>query len=317
MTWEQNFLAPDWPKTLEDVDIFQARFLLDFLTPCVLQPADFLRLGRVLRACGRHITDRHERFDSAQWEALFQPSPSDDPFARRRFQKPAPAFVMKMPLLQDTIFDVGDRLACDVTFVGRGIPLLELFLRSLRHLGHLGIVAGKGHFDVSAVRGLTAPDESPLWRQNEPLGSLACTLQPLSWLVTQEQIPATIKLYYKTPVRLLVSGKPLRKPAFHQIFPFMLRRVTAMLHAHAGVEVLEQGSDLLESLREVEELEKHLIWCDWRSMGGQAGLSVGGFTGTMEISGSALEKIYWVLAVASLFGIGKGASHGAGHFILG
>lgn len=316
MTREQNFLTPDWPKTLGDVDIFQARFLLDFSSPCVLQPADFLRVGRGLRACGRHITERHERLDSAQWEALFQPPPSEDPFARRRFQKPAPAFVMKLPLLQDTAFDAGDRLACDVTFVGQGIPLLELFLRSLSHLGHLGIAAGKGHFEVSAVRRAATLDESPVWRHNKPLDSLACTIQPLSWLVTQDQIPTRIKLVYETPARLLVSGKPLRTPDFNQIFPFMLRRVTAMLYTHAGVEVLEQGSDLLATLREVETLEKRLVWCDWRSIGGQTGLSVGGFTGTMTISGRALEKIYWVLAVASLLGIGKGASHGAGHFIL-
>jgi len=45
-------------------------------------------------------------------------------------------------------------------------------------------------------------------------------------------------------------------------------------------------------------------------------LSVGGFIGEMSVRGGVLQELYWVFAAASLFGIGKGATYGAGQFEL-
>jgi CRISPR/Cas system endoribonuclease Cas6 (RAMP superfamily) len=114
----------------------------------------------------------------------------------------------------------------------------------------------------------------------------------------------------------MADGKPLRKPRFSQVFPFMLRRVTSMLFAHSGVELVDDPSNLLESVGRIEETETLLSWNDWRTIAGQPGLVVGGFTGEMVLSGQAIEDIFWVLAAASLFGIGKGATYGAGRFRL-
>ena len=119
-----------------------------------------------------------------------------------------------------------------------------------------------------------------------------------------------------TPTRLMVDGKPLRKPHFRQVFPFMLRRVTSMLYAHCGVELLDDASVLLEQVRQLDLVETNLHWHDWRSLAGRPGLIIGGFVGDMVLQGQALEEVYWVLAVASLLGIGKAATYGAGQFVL-
>lgn len=89
-----------------------------------------------------------------------------------------------------------------------------------------------------------------------------------------------------------------------------------MVYAHTGVELLDEPSSLLDSVSRIDELETRLSWSDWRAIAGQQDLVVGGFTGEMVLSGQAIGDIYWVLAVASLFGIGKGASYGAGRFKL-
>lgn len=315
MITEKNLLIPDWPDALQRVDIVIARFALDFLSPCTAQPADFIRLVRVMRTAGKQLLGSTDGLAARQWEDLFQPALSDDPVARRKFQKPAPALVMTMPVEQKTFIDSGDRLDCEVLFIGTGIPLIHMFLSSLIHRGQLGLVSGEGHFDVTEVCSThNGQPDSPAWRRGDPLDSLTCTVQPLNWLVNQEMIPDRLTISYETPVRLMVDGRPLRKPHFRQVFPFMLRRVTSMLFAHTGIEILDEPSDLLEIASRLEESEIGLAWTDWRAITGQQGMVVGGFTGKMVLSGQAIEQIYWVLAVASLFGIGKGATYGAGRF---
>jgi hypothetical protein len=114
----------------------------------------------------------------------------------------------------------------------------------------------------------------------------------------------------------MVNGKPLRKPALRKIFPFMLRRTTSMLHTHCQLEVLDDPATLLELVDQLETVAARMTWSDWRLLPGRQGLSVGGFVGEMSVSGDALQDLYWVFAVASLLGIGKGATYGAGQFEL-
>jgi hypothetical protein len=315
MASENDFFIPEWPDTLLDVDIVKTRFVLEMKSPCALQPADILGLGRLLRLAGRQLFGPQETLALSQWRALFQPSLSADPVALRKFQKPAPAFVISMPVMQKERFSIGDRFALDVLFIGTGIPLIHEFLRSLNHIGKLGLVAGEGCFEVAELHNAgPGQSESLLWRQGEPLEVLACSVQPLSWLLHQGQVRKQLRLRFVTPTRLMIKGKPLRKPALRKIFPFMLRRVTSMLHTHCQLEVLDDPAPLLERVDELEAVAARMTWLDWRSLPGRQGLSVGGFVGEMSVGGDALQELYWVFAVASLLGIGKGATYGAGRF---
>ena len=127
---------------------------------------------------------------------------------------------------------------------------------------------------------------------------------------------SNVTVEFITPTRLMVDGKPLRRPRFAHVFPFMLRRVTSMIYAHSGVEVLDDPTCLLAQVREVNVVEARLRWHDWRSLSGRQSLVIGGFMGGIVLERQALEEIYWIIAVASLFGIGKGATYGAGRITL-
>jgi len=317
MATENNFLIPKWPVELQRVDVVKARFILDFVSPCVVKPADFLSLGRVLRVVGRQFVDSYDFAAIQQWKTLFQPALSDDPVARRKFQKPAPAFVVTMPIMQQELFDAGDRLELEVLFLGTGIPLIHDFLRSLIHVGHLGLVVGEGLFEVNEVLSKASDhSEDLVWRQSDPLELLTCNVLPLDWLLQKDHITNDVVVKYVTPTRLMVNGKPLRKPRFSQVFPFMLRRVTSMLYAHCGVEVLDDPTYLLELINDLHEVESRLHWHDWRPLAGRKGLVVGGFMGETKLQGQALEEVYWLFAVASLLGIGKAATSGAGQIAI-
>lgn len=315
MIAENDFLIPEWPDTLLDVDVVQSRFILEFQSACCLQPADFLGLGRALRVAGRQLFDAQATLADSQWRALFQPTLSDDPVALRKFQKPAPPFVIKIPILRPESFAAGDQIALEVLFVGTGTTLISGFLRSLVHLGSLGLTAGEGRFDVIELHSNGPGASDGLnWRQGEPYDALSCPVLSMSWLLQKERLEERIRLNFNTPTRLMVAGKPLRKPTLQQIFPFMLRRVTSMLYTHCRLEMIDEPVKLLEQVPQVEVIETRLSWSDWRSLSGRKGLSVGGFVGDIVLAGQALESIYWVFVVASLFGVGKGAAYGGGHF---
>lgn len=314
---ENDSLIPVWPDGLQQVDVVKVCFTLDFKSSCQLLPADFLAIGRVLRLAGRPSSESCDDAALQRWKSLFQPLLSSDPIARRKYQKPAPAFVLTIPILHKQIFSAGDQLDLEVLFLGTGIPLINDFLRSLIHLGCMGLVAGHGRFAVTAVRN-REPDysETVIWQQNEPLEILTCAVQPLTWWLQSEHVASSVSVKFVTPVRLMIDGKPLRKPVFKKIFPFMLRRVTSMLYAHAGIEVLDDPTYLLEQVASLTVSEFKMHWQDWRVLAGRQGMNVGGFVGEMIIQGQALEEMYWILSAASLLGIGKGATYGAGRFLL-
>jgi hypothetical protein len=314
---EKDLLLPEWPESLHQVDIVRAGFILEFWSPCRITPVDFLEIGRRLRFTAKHLFDSRDAAAARRWQMLFQPALSDDPVARRKFQKPAPAFVTTIPIKQEKLVAVGDRLELEVLFMGTGIGFIQDFLHCLIHLGRLGLVNGVGCFDVAAVHSRQPGQRpAPAWRQSDPLETLTCSVQPLTWLLQNQPVSNHAKITFDTPTRLLVDGKPLRRPSFSQVFPFMLRRVTSMLHAHCGIEVIDDPTRLLDCVGALELYNKQLRWQDWRVITAQQGVTVGGFVGEMHLIGHVLEELYWILAVAALLGIGKGATYGAGHITL-
>ena len=87
-----------------------------------------------------------------------------------------------------------------------------------------------------------------------------------------------------------------------------------MLHAHCDLEVCDDSGRLIELAHGLNMVSSDLTWQDWRSLKTSEDLAIGGFVGDMMVSGPQIEDLYWVLAVASILGIGKGATYGAGHF---
>jgi len=308
-------LFPVWPDLLQDVDVVQVRFVLEFVSPCQLQPADFLDFGRTLRAAGRQSADHLDAAALRRLDGLFLPGLSDDPVARRRYQKPAPGFVVSIPVAGTRSLDAGDRLDLHILFIGTCISSLADFLGSLIQLGRQGLIDGQGCFHVTAVYSQEAEQtEYPAWRQSDPLETLSAVVRPMNWLLHKPSIARSITLSFLTPTRLLTDRRPIRRPSFVQLFPFMLRRVTSMLYTYAGVEIGDDPARFLVLAGSLQEEETCFEWCDWRTLPGRQAQKLGGFVGKMRLAGPAMEELYWILALASLLGIGKSATYGAGAF---
>jgi len=305
-------------EILSQADFVQVRFTLEFTSRCCLQPTVFAKLPGQVRLVGQQLLDDGEPDLLLRWRELFQPRVSDDPIALRRFQKPSPAFVLRWPFLETRTVEAGDSVALEILFFGSGIALIPHFARSLIHLGRLGLVDGGGRYEIPQVHSLAADQSwAWIWRSSEPLDALAPNLLSLGgWLDTCLPLSQPLMLEFATPVRLMAQGRPLRKVNFAQLFPFMLRRVTSMLHAHFSLEVVDEPTRLLEAVCEVEVLSCELRWQDWQKVGAQRRHSVGGFVGAMVLNGPLSEEIDWVLALSALTGVGKTAALGAGKLSL-
>jgi hypothetical protein len=234
----------------------------------------------------------------------------------RRFQKPAPGFVLRPDAAAAGPVAAGDRLDLEVLFVGTAVQAIGDFCQALRVLGEQGLADNGLRFEVAGADSLGLDGgRRPLWqpsrRSAEPLPELLLCDQ---WLDQHwpRQLPVTLQV--ATPMRLVARGQLLRRPRFGQLFPFVLRRVTSMLYACCALEPVSEPGLLLAEARDVAATWDATHWVDWRETADTA--PVGGLTGTLRLDGAGLQDVLWVVMLATLFGVGRGATYGAGRLRL-
>jgi hypothetical protein len=301
-------LYPAYPPSLADAEFALVRFSLDLLSACSLELGDLLGLRRALHAAGRSLS-RERR------AALFEPPLSSDPAALRRYQKPSPPFVLRVVPQLAGEYREGDRLEFEVLFLGTGTLAISDFLAVLQALGERGLAHGAGRFEVAAAHCQGADGKwRRFWCDAQPRGELAPELVPLDqWLdrAWPESLAVTLELI--TPTRLVVGGRVLRRPQFRQLFPFLLRRVSSMLHAHCGLEAVSEPALLCAEASQLASEWLECRWIDWRGSGeGDDVESLGGCVGRLRLGGPGLGGLLWVILLATLFGFGRGAACGAG-----
>lgn len=296
---------PHYPDGLSQGEFAVVRYRLELAEAGRIALADLLGLRQALRRSALAAI-------GPRAAALFDPPLSADPVALRRFQKPAPGFV----LLPDP--NVGgelrewDRIDLDLLFLGSAIAAIDELGVTLQRLGEDGLPGGGPRFEVAAASSL-GPDGvwQLLWQAAPPPVQTAPALLRIDqWLDGHWPERTPLLLEFMTPVRLVTAGRALRQPRFDQLFPFLLRRVTAMLHTHCSLEPVTEPAALLQAARQVVAGWDAIRWHDWRAMPGHE--PVGGLTGRLQLEGPGLEELIWILLLATLFGVGKGAAYGAG-----
>lgn len=302
----------DIPSWLQAAEFSRLTFLLEFQHPYPAPPEALLRLRRELRQTGRHLLDREP------FALLFDPSVAADPVARRQFQLPGPPFVLQWPDPLPHGFEAGDVLPLTVVFWGEGRQRLGDFARVVRDLGPRGLHCGEGRVELVGIEAMDAGgNRSPLWQPGERLEWLAPPALEARWYLETAPVDVNLKLQFCTPARLLAEGRPLFRASFARLFPFILRRVTSMLHAHCGVVPTIEPRHLVARAATVEVRENRLFWHDWRALEGEGERhDLGGLSGSLSIGGEAIGELFWVLGLGALMNLGKGASFGAGRYLL-
>jgi hypothetical protein len=298
-----------------DIEFALVHFNLEFQEHCKISQSDFLRLRRELWAVADHaLGDR----TSERFRLLFDPPLPDDPVALRRFQRPGPPFALLPELWREKHFDAGDRLEIAASFWGRGVHALADFARVLQSVGKVGFHRRQGVFELVAIEAEDAGgNRSLIWREGEGLHHLAPPINEVGWWLSRQGEPTAVLLEFLTPARLMSKGRPLFQIDFRRLFPFLLRRVTGMLYAHCGREIIADPGQLLAAAVNVRETENCFCWHDWRTIEGEGtAQDLGGVSGSVRLEGENFQDVFAILRIGSLMNVGKGAAFGAGHFLL-
>jgi len=310
-----SYRAP-FPVELEHVEYVKLFFSLKITTCFYLPSLGLLQLrGELLRGIKFLSDDRIAQ----QLQQFLQPSLPSDPIVRRQIQKPAPALIISPELLCSGLIEAGEKIILPVIFIGTGIMMIDAFISLLQYLGRLGIYRGTGWFELETIE---VEDDSGfrsiLWFNGQQPAQVIPPVCNLSWwLERQDVFDGMIKFEMMTPLRLLRHGKPIFRAKFATIFPFLLRRVTAMLTYHSGIEFRFDPSWLISLASQVESTTDLLRWQDWRILECNMGVqNLGGMMGEIILEGDELAELIWILQLGTMLNFGKGAAYGAGQYQL-
>lgn len=298
---------------LAKIEYSRVVFELEFQEPFILQQEMVLRLRREFLRVARHA-EQSGQHDLIQ---MIDPALTTDPYARRLFQKPAPPFIIKPTLTKVQEFDAGKVLLLEVVFMGDVNGNISRFSQLLSFLGEQGLYRGEGRFELVGLSGRDQSGGRVESRLNGEAGEqLVVPRLNFEWMIDETiEYNRNLVLTFQTPARLLSNNKPLFLISFADIFPFMLRRVTSMFYAWGGLEWTDDSSYLIEQAAAVEVIASDLAWHDWRTLDGITGSQdLGGVTGGLVLGNVKSDIIFSVIALASLFNIGKSAAYGCGAF---
>lgn len=313
-----GYRAP-FPAELTRVEYVKLYFHLEISGSFNLPVYGLLQLRREFLQALKTLPDPQRGKFSGQLKQLLQPDLSADPVLLRQIQKPPPALVISPDFSQHGSFEPPQRIVLPGHFIGSGINAIDPFICLLQHLGRQGLYHDTGQFVVEAVEAEDGSGlRSMLWFAGKSLTPLTPPVSHLSWwLERQPGVNDSIELEIVTPLRLLRQGKPLFKADFTDIFPYLLRRVTALLSSYSGFELIADPDRLISLAKRVKLLENHLVWNDWRTLKREhGGQNLGGLLGRLRIAGDELTELLWILQLGSLFNFGKGAAYGAGQYCL-
>lgn len=308
-----------FPADLQQLEYVKLFFHLEIQNYFDLPMLGLLQLRRELLQALKAVSAQNKAGFAEQLKQLFQPDLPADPVLLRQIQKPAPAFVLSPDIAQYGLIEPKQRIVLPVLFIGSGINAIDPFVYLVRQLGMRGLYHGFGQF---VLGGIEAEDgsgvRSMLWFAGKPLDQLTPPVCNLSWWLERQVCSGDlIQLEMITPLRLMHQGKPLFKAEFATIFPFLLRRVTALLAGYAGIESSYDPARLIFLASRVKLLENKLSWKDWRALKKeQRDQNLGGLMGRLKIGGDELAELLWVLQLGSFFNVGKGATYGAGQYGL-
>ncbi|WP_303720508.1 CRISPR system precrRNA processing endoribonuclease RAMP protein Cas6 [Malonomonas rubra] len=311
-----SYLAPI-PEELQQVEYVKLYFHLQLKDTFDLPQAALLQLRRELLQALKTLEGWGGE-DIALLKNLLQPPVSQDPQVRRIAQKPAPAFVLQPNLDICGHIEAQQRIVLPVLFVGQAVQAVNAFVSLWEMLGQQGLYYGSGRFQLEGVESEDASGvRAMLWSE----GCKVSITPPVSelhwWLERQPAVEEWLALEIVSPMRLLKKGKPLFRADFKELFPFLLRRVSALLTSHADVEIIKEPRFWQAIADAAREAENSLQWHDWRTLHGpEKSQDLGGLMGRICLTAEGLEEILWILRLGSLFNVGKGAAYGFGQYRL-
>lgn len=240
---------------------------------------------------------------------LFE-TPSKGMFLRRLrgFTKP---YVIKPPASEETEFSEGDPLIFSIVLFGDSARFERQLLSAVIDAGRGGIGTREGRGRLELRRAWV---ENPFSREKGIIYENSTFYESRIWIGTRDisaRIGGTFMLRFITPFRLVRRGELLRELEFSDIFPFMLRKYSAVMQQYAGSIEVDVRRALQDSLV-VRLLARRLREVSFRYKGEDQVF----LTGELIYSGRTSLHVRRPLLLCQLSHIGKRSSFGFGWYEL-
>lgn len=268
------------------------------------------------------------------------PPPPGSPRLSKYRDVPRP-FVFVPPRDTRTAYEPGETLEFLFRMFGRTVDMLVYPLVALDRLGQQGLGRGRGRARLlralaqegSAGAGPSG-EEQVFYEGGSGFVRPYAGVEARSWLapaLAEWEKPLAgatgavpLHLRFLTPTRITFTpgdqgkrrGDLHGRPDFHAIFRSLLRRLSALLYFHQGVELAADFRGLVGLAARVRLAEDRTYWVDWERYSNRQGerMRLGGFVGEAVYEAPAFvwRQLLPFVLLAPVVHVGKNTTFGLG-----
>jgi hypothetical protein len=225
------------------------------------------------------------------------------------------------PLEDRTRYQPGDVFSFGVTLFGDARPLLPYVVLGVRRMGELGIgnrqrAAGKFTVQRIAACDPVSGAAEEIYKEGERVvrqPSLAVTHEGVAAASARLGSPPTVTLELRTPLRLIVEKRLVKRLTFPLLMQRVFRRLTDLSLTATGARPDFDYRTLLQQAETVQVADDRTRWVDVPSYSTRQGrfTPIGGLEGEITFRGDLRPFLPWLLW-ASVTHIGKDCTKGDG-----
>ena len=208
-----------------------------------------------------------------------------------------------------------------ITLIGKAIEYAEYVVKAFVQAGETGIFKSRTKYVIEKI---TDNSKSVIWdidnaRQNNTLSTIKDINFPSyekTWIWNNkvpESIPKQILVELKTPLRFKTNGNYNDDFSATDFFKCIYRRMMTLCSLYGEKEGMADVTKAEQNKTIIIE-EKLINWKDslHYSARQKSSMKMGGFTGTIKLSGDFSQKELNLLDFGCIFNIGKNTNFGLG-----
>jgi len=255
----------------------------------------------------------------------FNPSRVGNRRLRGRLNEVPHPFVLGPPPAPFSYLRAGERATFDLTLVGEAAGWLPYFVLALEDLVRFGLGrrvngGGVGRLALTGVQALHPTGEyEPVYDQVSGAVRAGGWARPAAeWWQTLSDGPSGHRLtvHFRTITRLGPQPDPREGPRFVTLFGCLLRRLVALAHRYAGMDIsgldLQALHGLAAGVRVVRAATRHV---NWSTRPEEAATGLVGEV-TYEACPETWQTLWPALALGSILHVGEDAAFGLGRYTI-
>ena len=201
-----------------------------------------------------------------------------------------------------------------IHLLGDAVDCLPFIVKTVQQLGENGLGAGRGRFELDAVRAVTRSGEVDLLPETDE----APDVPPICSYPSADQkreSDDTLSIRLVTPARVRKDGSVARKLEPETLVAHLLRRLSALAYFNGGGQPDLDFRGLVEEAGDAEIARDETIWESYERYSGRQDRTMpfGGLLGKIEYRGLS-PMLAELIAAGSFIGAGRHTTFGFGHY---